>query len=197
YRPVAMVSFGINHALSGFDPWVFKLTNVIVHMCCALGVFFFTSQLLYALSGRYISLAWLADKRISIAFLAALLWGLHPVNLTSVLYVVQRMTSLSGLFMVLGLGLYCVGRNRIIQGNSGWWFILLSVFIAFPLAVFSRENSLVWPVLVLLIECLVFGFQSPRPLEKKLFAYFSFLGALVLVGVILWLIFNVGWLERG
>src|SRR5690606_24880781 len=105
--------------------------------------------------------------------------------------------SLSGLFMVLGLGLYCVGRNRIIQGNSGWWFILLSVFIAFPLAVFSKENSLVWPVLVLLIECLVFGFQSPRPLEKKLFAYFSFLGALVLVGVILWLIFNVGWLERG
>lgn len=197
YRPIAMMSFGVNHALSGFDPWIFKLTNVIIHICCALAVFFFTSQLMHALSVRYMSLAWLDNKKISIAFWVALLWGLHPINLTTVLYVVQRMTSLSCLFMVLGLGLYCLGRNRIIQGKNGWWFILSSAFIAFPLAVLSKENSLVWPVLVLFIECLVFEFQSPKPLEKKLFTYFSFLGGLILVGIILWLMFNVSWLERG
>ena len=41
-RPLAQLTFGINHALTGLDPWPFKFTNLAIHLATGLMVFVFT-----------------------------------------------------------------------------------------------------------------------------------------------------------
>ena len=62
------------------------------------------------------------------ALLSAGVWLLHPMQLTSVLYAVQRMTSLSALFVFLGLLGYVYGRRHIQRGeNRGFVLMAFSI----------------------------------------------------------------------
>ena len=45
-----------------------------------------------------------------IAFCAALLWALHPLQTESVTYIIQRAESMMGLFYLLALGAMCFYR---------------------------------------------------------------------------------------
>ena len=47
-----------------------------------------------------------------LAAIVSSLWLLHPINLTPVLYVVQRMESLAQVFVLGGLLLYITARAR-------------------------------------------------------------------------------------
>ena len=35
-RPLSQLTFGINHALNGLDPWAFKTTNLAIHLATGL-----------------------------------------------------------------------------------------------------------------------------------------------------------------
>ena len=48
----------------------------------------------------------------TVALFCALLWGLHPLQLTSVLYVVQRMTSLAATFTLAAMLCWLQARER-------------------------------------------------------------------------------------
>lgn len=159
-RPLAQLSFGINHALSGLDAWHFKAVNLGIHLLTGLGIFLLASMLTAAThrsSGTTpVSPAW-------VALLTTALWLLHPINLTPVLYVVQRMTSLSALFVVAGLCLHVFGRLRMAQGRSdGFWI----AFAGLPLAGFgalAKESAALYPLLVLTLEwTLLRGLEAPR-----------------------------------
>jgi hypothetical protein len=97
-RGLARVSFALNHFAAGdFDPRAFKLTNIAIHLLNGVLVFLLAGALLRtpALAGRLGDSG--RDWRPFIALLCAAIWLLHPLQLTSVLYVVQRMTSLGAL----------------------------------------------------------------------------------------------------
>ena len=98
-RPVPMLSFALNYyfAGKGFESFPFKLTNLAVHIANTVLVFLLTRTLFSsAAMVRALGDSLLVRRRaILIAALAAGLWGLHPIQLTSVLYTVQRMTSMS------------------------------------------------------------------------------------------------------
>ena len=49
-RPIAMITFALDHAFWGLDPWGFKLTSLVVHVLNAL--------LVFALVRRLLALAW-------------------------------------------------------------------------------------------------------------------------------------------
>ena len=85
--------------------------------------------------------------------LAAGIWMVHPLQVSTVLYSVQRMAQLSALFMVLAL-LVCLRlvqdrdetltRGRALLAAAGFWMLTL-------LAVLSKENGILAPVLLLAI----------------------------------------------
>ncbi len=50
-RPLAQLSFGINHALAGLNPWAFKATNLAIHLLIGLLVFVFTRLAYRAVAG--------------------------------------------------------------------------------------------------------------------------------------------------
>ncbi len=113
-RPVSMLSFALNYYFAGLDTFYFKLTNVVIHLLNGIGLFFLTRLILAAYRERHEPR--LTDRHLLVLSLAvSAAWLLHPLNLTGVLYVVQRMTSLSALFVIWGLVLYMAGRRRMIR----------------------------------------------------------------------------------
>ncbi|GAB4357983.1 MAG: hypothetical protein Kow0073_16220 [Immundisolibacter sp.] len=107
-RPVAYLSFALNQYLHGdTTPYAWKATNVAIHGVNALLV---AALLLMVLRRLTVRGALPARMAPGAALALAALWALHPIQISSVLYVVQRMTSLSGTFTLAAL--LCLLRAR-------------------------------------------------------------------------------------
>lgn len=156
-RPLSVLSFAVNYYFSGFDPFAFKLTNVIIHCVNSVLVMF--------LAFRFVRAACPQNPEGRAWFLAAAmaaLWALHPIQLTSVLYVVQRMTSLASLFMLVALNLHVWARQRPRIDRKGLVAIALGWLLFFPLSIFCKESSLVFPVFVAAYELVLQRHLSGR-----------------------------------
>ncbi len=118
HRPVAMLSFALNHALSGaFSAFSLKATNLAIHLAVAALVYWLARALLHtpALRGSLQG----AGQRQLVAMLAAAIWLLHPIHVSTVLYAVQRMAQLSALFTLAGLLLFTRYRLRWAESGAG------------------------------------------------------------------------------
>ncbi len=172
-RPVSYLTLALNHYFSGLDPFYFKLTNLLIHILNGLALYWLSQQLLIAYRRHYQPALTLRHIRW-VSLTASAFWLLHPLELTSVLYVVQRMNSLSALFVFLGLATYCQGRNRQGEGKSGAWLLAASVFLFTPLAVLSKENGALLPFFMLIAEIVLFRFAMPTQSGRRgLLAFFA------------------------
>jgi hypothetical protein len=156
-RPVAMLTLALNHYFSVTHPFYYKVTNLVIHLLSTLFVG---------------ALAWLLVKQTplrtqtrvcaSAALLTMALWGLHPYNLTSVLYVIQRMTSLAGLFSFTALVIYAYCRPRLAYSNLHLYLMPVGVLMAGTLAIFSKESALLLPLQIMVLEITLFR-ETPLP----------------------------------
>jgi tetratricopeptide (TPR) repeat protein len=153
-RPLSMLSFALQMRLTGFDPWPLKFFNLLLHL--ANGV------LIYALSTRVIAMAYrrraepglLAPQ--SLALLVAAAWLLAPIQLTAVLYVVQREEALAAFIVLLGLLGYWHGRMRLIDGRAhAWRWIWGSLALGTLLATSAKETGVMLPAYAAVLEWVV------------------------------------------
>jgi len=156
-RPLASLTFALNHFFAGsFDSaFPFKATNVAIHVINSWLVY----MLILALTGAP-GLASQRDKRgrATFAFFCAALWALHPIQLTSVLYVVQRMTSLSATFVLAGLWMYVRGRQQLADAPArGARLMAAGVVGGMLLGIASKETAVLLPGYALAIELAVFA----------------------------------------
>lgn len=158
-RALTMFSFAVDYWRGGLDPRTFKSTNLLIHALTTLALALFCRQL-FLLAG------W-APKRAAIgAFLLALLWAAHPLQVSSVLYVVQRMQTLVTLFMVLAMYSYVRMRCAQIDGErSRLHGVLTLLFWVLGLA--SKEDALLFPAYTFLLELVFFHFRAATPLLSK------------------------------
>ncbi|MBK8894756.1 MAG: hypothetical protein IPN64_12110 [Propionivibrio sp.] len=141
-RPISMASFALDFYFFGMSPYYFKATNLAIHLANGLLVFVLVKLLL----GLHLRIRGAADNNTAswIGIAVAAIWLLHPFNLTGVLYVVQRMTSLAALFTLAGLALYMYGRKKLLDGNkSGFFAMGAALFVFTPLAALCKERTLV------------------------------------------------------
>ena len=165
-RPISMASFALNRYFFGVSPYSYKTVNLIIHLLTGLS--------LYLLS-RLLVKAYRASHRSDLPDAAAAwlpvvvsgLWLVHPLNLTSVLYIVQRMTSLATLFLVCGLCLYVAGRLRMLDNRRGLPLILTGLLVFGGLAVFSKENGALLPLYMLVVEMSLFRFMDVKGQADK------------------------------
>ncbi|MFK2879009.1 hypothetical protein [Rhodanobacter hydrolyticus] len=170
-RPLASLSFAANYLASGLNPWSWKLINLIIHLLNGLLAFVLAKKLLTATlrstktEGPGEILPTPAEQQTGI--LAALIaggWLVLPVNVTAVLYVVQRMESMANLFVMLGLIGYVAGRQSMLrQKQQGWAGLSLcvsSLIAATSVGLLAKETAVMLPLYAILIEWLVFGFRS-------------------------------------
>jgi len=147
-RPLAMLSFAFDYLWHGSNPAAMKAINVAIH---ALNGF-----LLYRLLLRLLPPLWPGEPR-KLAWLCAALWLLHPLQVSSVLYIVQRMTLLSATLMLLGLIGYV--RERQKQRLATAWLYLA---LATAIGMLAKENALLTPVYAFLIEVGILRFAGLR-----------------------------------
>lgn len=190
-RPIPMVMFGVEVYYFGFNPSLMKIVNIIIHIFNA-GLLFVLLKLLcirWASFGRFA-----LDPFHSVFFLFVVVsvWAFSPVNLTSVLYVVQRMESLSALFTLLGLLGYMHGRllmdSNPEKARTGWYWVWAGLIGCGLLAIFSKESGVMLPVYALLLEWLVLGGGQPKSeTRRRLFWLYSLVLALPGILGLLWL----------
>lgn len=143
-RPLSLISFILNSPTWPAAPWSFKATNVALH--CAVGLTLFLLLLrLPRPPGE--------KTATGTALFVASLWLLQPYNVSTVLYVVQRMAMLSALFSAIGLLGYVHGRQVYAKNaKAGLAWMGSSLFSATLLAVLCKENGALLPLLALVLE---------------------------------------------
>lgn len=202
-RPLSMMSFALEYYAAGMDAYHFKLINLGIHLLNGLLIFVF-SRLLLSLHHKVHCPDPDAAHHFWVPLAVAAIWLLHPFNLTGVLYVVQRMTSLSALFVLSGLIVYLRGRARLLRGdNYGFAAIAASFLVFTPLATLSKENGALLPLLALLMEATLLRWHTAQQASRKHLAWLVGAAAIIPViagtGYLLWhpdLIGN-GYLLRG
>ncbi|MCX5859400.1 MAG: tetratricopeptide repeat protein [Proteobacteria bacterium] len=132
-RPVRHLSYMIDYQFTGLNPIGYHISNILFHVLTCLLVFFLALRLL----GR---------ERLFPAFVAALIFAVHPVHTDAVSYISGRRDILSTLFFLLGFVLFVRYRT---QGRLGF---LLSAYLTYLLACFSKEMAITLPVIFLLYD---------------------------------------------
>lgn len=187
-RPLALASFALNYYLTGLDPFYFKLTNLIIHLLTGIGVYYLLRQIYARLSTT--------RTTVSVAFVTTTLWLIHPLNVSTVLYAVQRMTGMAALLTIWGMVAYCHGRARLLQcDRSGWGWILFG-FITGGIGLFAKETAVLMLGYLLLIEWLAFRFQMPTKRQQHgLQAFYVAAVGLPLIWALTTHLFAPGWVE--
>lgn len=135
FRPVTSLSFALDHAIWGLNPYLFRLTNSVIHVLAGLCIF----ALL-----RKLKMSTLAATVIAGIFV------LHPIQVESVSYINSRGDSLFMLFGVLALLLFTssfsVQKKQVffagIEYEFRQWHILAATVVSLVLAIFSKEIAL-------------------------------------------------------
>lgn len=152
-RFIPMLTFALDHFRGGgLDPATFKTTSLAIHALTALALAWFLRDLLKA--------AGVANNRAQLAALAmALAWALHPLQVSSVLYIVQRMQTLATLFSLLALWAYLRARQTQIEGRAGREGWILAGML-WALAVGCKEDAVLLPAYLLVLELTVLRFRA-------------------------------------
>lgn len=186
-RPLASLSFAANYLATGLDPYWMKLTNLVIHLL--------NGWLIFLLAGALLRSVPVPDRRVRASIVASLIaagWMLLPINLTGVLYVVQRMESMANLFVLLGLLGYVAGRRRMLgltttpagstdapkRGSvsadiSGLLLCIASITIPTMLGLLAKETAVMLPLYSGLIEWMVFRLKmSAGTWDRRLLTVF-------------------------
>lgn len=157
-RPLTLLSFLANARDWPAQPEAFKITNLALHII--------TGGLLYALVLKLSPVRSRADHEA--ALITAAFWLLNPFNVSTTLYVVQRMAMLSALFSLAGLLCYVHGRSMISsRAGAAYRWMTSGLLLFTPLAMLSKENGALLPLLALVVEYTVLRHHLRLPAPRR------------------------------
>lgn len=144
YIPLTFVSYQINYMMAGLSPWIYHLTNILLHAGNALLVMW-TAFLL-------------ARMRVGAAFrvpaiFAGMLFAVHPLNTEAVVWLAGRKDLLSAMFF-LSAWIGYIGYRRMTgaaRSPAAYW---ISV-ILFLCGLLSKVMVLTLPAVLLLTDILI------------------------------------------
>lgn len=138
-RPIAMLSFMTSAALGGSDPFGYKLFNLVLHLLNA-GLIIVLVQRLLSVDGKF------AGRTIYLPALAvATIWAIHPIQISTVAYVIQRMAQLATLFTLLALIAFAIASTAQLSSRSRRSLVFLVLPVATVLATLSKETGALVP----------------------------------------------------
>lgn len=154
-RPLTMFTFSLNLYFTGAEPFYFKLTNLFIHLLICPGIYLLARELITIGAPTTRT----ATAR-TLALLVAAIWALHPLFVSSVLYVVQRMNQLAVLMTVYTLLYYCRFRQRDNVGRQQALLALAVLGGLTAIGVLFKENAVLIVPYLLAIEFFLLRFTA-------------------------------------
>lgn len=148
HHPVTMFSLALDYSLFGKNPSAFHAIQLMLHLVNVVLLFLF----MYLFTrGNYL-----------IAFLVALLFGIHPMHVESVAWISERKDVLYVLFFFAGLITYL---KYLFTKKTTFYYLTLGLFI---LSAFSKPAGVVFPIVLILIDMYLFKKWRPQLLLNKI-----------------------------
>jgi tetratricopeptide (TPR) repeat protein len=169
YMPVTWITYGLDYILWGLEPFGYHLTNLVLHAA--------NTTLVYVVALRLFRAVWArapgdgADSLRIGAALTALLFGVHPLRVESVVWITERVDLVCGLFYLLAILMYLrsveAASTEAGQSRRYYW---ASVGM-FVLALLSKSMAVTLPVVLLVLDAYplrrlrpgVHGWATPGP----------------------------------
>jgi len=142
--PVTWLSFGLDHALWGMDPFGYHLTNILLHAA--------NTALFYLLALRLLrlSLTEVSERAITLgAAMAALFFAVHPLRVESVAWITERRDVLSSLFYLLTVLAYLRACATDGPPRRRW---LLASILAYGLGLLAKSLVMSLPFVLLVLD---------------------------------------------
>ncbi|RHY11829.1 hypothetical protein DYB36_008307 [Aphanomyces astaci] len=117
FRPITVLTFRLNYAVGGFDPWGYHLLNVVLHSI--------TSALVVVVGRRVMSIAPSSSQVHRAPVLAGLLFAVHPIHCDSVASVVGRADVLCTLVSLVAFTCYNTATSD--RTTTKWMHFILSI----------------------------------------------------------------------
>ncbi len=131
YIPLTLVSYQLNHALVGLEPFLYHFENLLLHILNAALLAWFV----LLLTGR----RW-------IAAVATLLFAVHPLHTETVAWASSRKDVLSACFFLFTLNAYLVFRQT---GKWKWYRYSVGSLL---LGLLSKVSAITAPLIIILLD---------------------------------------------
>lgn len=134
-RPLSLASFLIDDQSWPADTHLLKRTNILLHIINMLLVSWLSYRIFHRIR--------MSERQcMGWAIATALLWGLAPIQVSAVSYIIQRMVVLAATFSLLALLAIDHGLASIQKSGKGLAWILIGSFLLAPLGVLCKENAI-------------------------------------------------------
>jgi hypothetical protein len=156
YRPLLTLSFMANAIFAGLHPFLYHLTNVLIHIVVTCFIF----QLLLKLGFRRVKV-----------FCLSFLFLIHPVVVQAVAWLPGRNDSLLAFFAVPSFIFFLNYLEKHKRGDYAWHLVF------FLCALLTKETAIALPVV-----CFFFNFliKEPKPARLPLKFYAGWLGCFLI-----------------
>ncbi len=131
YIPLTILSFAIEYKFFKLNPLISHLINLIFHLLNMILVFW---------------LIHLLSKNLTLSFIVALLFGIHPLRVESVAWATERKDMLYSFFFLSGLILYIYFQNCPHKK-----YYLFSILLFF-LSILSKPMAATFPLMLILLD---------------------------------------------
>lgn len=133
YFPVTLLSYAFDYTLwGGLEPHGFHFTNLLLHIINVILLFVFTKNF---------------TGKNNAAFIAALIFAVHPMNVETVAWLSERSNLLYTLFFLTSM-IYYLKHT----GNRGKIKYLVFTYLFFLLSLLSKSSAVILPLVFILID---------------------------------------------
>jgi len=152
YRPLNRLTYMLDYQLFGLHPAGYHFVNILIHLMTVILLYFVARELF--------------TKSVP-AFIAALIFAVHPVNTEAVNFISARNSSLAAFFVLLTLMTYLHAQaenNKSSSYLSGLFFLM---------GLLCKEQAIMLPFVLLIFE-MVKGRKDGTSIKAKLLPLLPF-----------------------
>ena len=175
-RSIPMLTLALNYYFGEFNVIGYHIVNIIIHIMTGILLFFFIKATLALDRSRA------PGEIILIAFFAAFLWLVHPLQIQAVTFTIQRLASIAAMFYILSFLLYVKAR----LAREGWQKALLfaGCILSGFLAVASKEIAGTLPGFILLYE--LYFLQDFKRIKSRKYLIYAAVIIFVISMPVIW-----------
>lgn len=175
-RPLTLLSFLLDAHNWPAEPYPFKRTSLMLHLLNGMLLYVLLARLGQALDIK-------APRCRTAALFGTALWLLHPLLVSTTLYIVQREAMLPATCVLTGLLIWLHGRSQLLAGkiSTGLLWSVVGIGGFTLLAVLAKANGALLPLYALLIEIIVLAPRQRFATDKALHAHRALLRVFVVL----------------